>query len=76
MGVKNLEYITQNLLENGMRPDMPAALVRWGTTCQHCSLVADLASIVEVARKNNMQAPALFIVGEVVRLRDELNWFE
>ncbi len=76
MGVKNLEHITQSLMANGMRPDMPAALVRWGTTCQHRSLVANVSSIVEVARKNNMQAPALLIVGEVVRLRDELNWFE
>lgn len=76
MGVKNLEYITENLQKNGMRSDMPAALVRWGTTCRHRSLIADVATIAGKAKQVDLQPPALLIVGEVVRLHDELNWFE
>jgi uroporphyrinogen-III synthase (EC 4.2.1.75)/uroporphyrinogen-III C-methyltransferase (EC 2.1.1.107) len=40
MGVKNLPYISAKLMENGMRADMPAALVRWGTTAKHQSWVS------------------------------------
>ncbi|MFN2342831.1 MAG: uroporphyrinogen-III C-methyltransferase, partial [Desulfonatronovibrio sp.] len=45
MGVKNLPHISRMLMENGMRPDMPAALVRWGTTCKHRSMVSSIKDI-------------------------------
>ncbi|MBC7354775.1 MAG: uroporphyrin-III C-methyltransferase [Desulfomicrobiaceae bacterium] len=76
MGVKNLPYITGQLLKHGMRPDMPAALVRWGTTPRHRSWVSTVAEIADVAAREKIQAPSMLVVGEVVRLRDTLNWFE
>ncbi|RQD56290.1 MAG: uroporphyrinogen-III C-methyltransferase [Desulfonatronovibrio sp. MSAO_Bac4] len=76
MGVKNLPHISRMLMENGMRPDMPAALVRWGTTCRHRSMVSTIKDIPQEAVEQNFTPPSLLIVGEVVCLRDELNWFE
>jgi uroporphyrinogen III methyltransferase/synthase len=76
MGVKNLPDISRRLIEGGRSPDTPAALVRWGTTCRHCSMVSTLKDIPEEARRQGFKAPSLLVVGDVVSLRDRLNWFE
>ncbi len=76
MGVKNLPHISRMLMENGMRPDMPAALVRWGTTCQHRSLVSTIKEMPRLAVEKGFKPPSLLVVGQVVCLRNELNWFE
>lgn len=76
MGVKNLPDIAKNLIAAGRPAATPAALVRWGTTCRHRSLAADLGSIAEKAKAAGFAAPSLLVVGDVVRLRDRLSWFE
>jgi uroporphyrinogen III methyltransferase / synthase len=76
MGVKNLPHISKMLMDNGMPPGMPAALVRWGTTCNHRSMVSTIKDIPQKAAEQNFKPPSLLVVGEVVCLRDELNWFE
>ena len=76
MGVKNLPHITENLMAAGMPGDTPAALVRWGTTCRHKSLVATVATMAEEAAKHGFTPPSLFVVGGVVSLRDTLSWYE
>jgi len=76
MGVKNLPHISSSLIANGMDPETPAALVRWGTTCEQTSLAAPLHAIAEEAQKQGMRPPALLVVGQVVRLRETLGWFE
>ncbi len=76
MGVKNLPHICENLIRNGMDPEMPAALVRWGTTCRHKSMVSTVKEIPRKAIEENFKPPSLLVVGRVVLLRDELNWFE
>ncbi|MEA4858593.1 uroporphyrinogen-III C-methyltransferase [Solidesulfovibrio sp.] len=76
MGVKNLPHITENLMAAGMPGDTPAALVRWGTTCRHKSLVATLATMPEEAARHGFAPPSLFVVGGVVSLRDTLSWYE
>lgn len=76
MGVKNLPRISENLVNAGMRPDMPAALVRWGTTPMHESLVSTIGAIAEEAAARRITPPCVLVVGEVVRLHDRLNWFE
>ncbi|MFU2210255.1 uroporphyrinogen-III C-methyltransferase [Solidesulfovibrio sp. C21] len=76
MGVKNLPHITENLMKAGMPGDTPAALVRWGTTCHHKSLVATLATMAEEAAKKGFAPPSLFVVGGVVSLHDTLGWYE
>ncbi|MFO7875522.1 MAG: uroporphyrinogen-III C-methyltransferase [Desulfovermiculus sp.] len=76
MGVKNLSSITDNLLQAGMDAQTPAALVRWGTTCQQQTLTARVQDIAPKAMEAGFRAPALLIVGQVVGLRDTLSWFE
>ena len=76
MGVKNLPHITENLMKAGMSGDTPAALVRWGTTCRHKSLVATVATMPEEAKKHGFAPPSLFVVGGVVGLHETLSWYE
>ena len=76
MGVKNLPHIVDRLSENGRPSDTPVALVRWGTTSRHKTVVGTLKNIVDRAKVAAIKAPALIVVGEVVTLRDTLQWFE
>lgn len=76
MGVKNLPQITANLLAHGRSPDTPVALIRWGTRPEQEILTGTLSTITDQARKSAFRAPAITIVGEVVRLRDKLRWFD
>ncbi len=76
MGMRNLPFIVERLLEAGMAPGTPAALVYRGTTPRQRSLVAELASLPEEARRQGFTNPSVIVVGEVCRLRESLNWFE
>ncbi len=76
MGVKNLPIITKKLMEAGLLPDKPAALIRWGTTCKQRTIVSTISMIAEDSIKYNITPPALLVVGDVVGLRDRLSWFE
>ncbi len=76
MGVKNLPNIVGKLIECGRAPDTPVAVIRWGTTARQRTVVGTLNDIVTKVEEADLKAPALTIVGEVVKLRDRLNWFE
>jgi uroporphyrinogen III methyltransferase/synthase len=76
MGVKNLTYIAERLLHYGMSPETPAALVRWGTTPRQQTVTGALATIADIAAAAGMAPPALIVIGEVVRLREKMKWFE
>ena len=76
MGVERLDAITKQMLENGMRRDLPVALIRWATTGRHETLVGALENIAQRAVEAGFHAPAVAVFGEVVSLRKELNWFE
>ena len=76
MGVKNLTHIVTNLIKNGRDPGTPAALIRWGTTADQETLTGTLGNIAETAERKSFSPPAVFVVGDVVKLRDDLNWFE
>ncbi len=76
MGVERLESITGQMLAAGADPALPVALVRWATTPRHETLTGTLADIAARAASAGFEAPAVAVFGEVVRLRDELNWFE
>jgi len=76
MGVRNLPEISSNLIQYGKSQQTPVALIRWGTTPQQQTLVGTLADIAEKVQQANFQPPALIVVGEVVSLRDSLQWFE
>ncbi len=77
MGVENLEEIAGQLQAHGHSPETPVALVRWGTWAgQQETLVGTLGDIVEKVRAAGFGAPAVTVVGEVVRLREKLRWFD
>jgi len=76
MGVKNLENIAKNLINNGKSPDTPVALVRWGTTARQQTVTGTLETIVEKVKKAKLKSPAIIVIGHVVSLRDELAWFD
>ena len=76
MGVGRLEAISQELMRSGRSPDTPAAAVRWGTTPQQETVEGTLETISANVRKAGLKAPATLIIGEVVRLRADLRWFD
>ncbi|CAK7001707.1 MAG: Siroheme synthase [Desulfovibrio sp.] len=76
MGMKNLPDIVRKLTDNGMNPETPAALIRWGTTASHRSVAGTLAGLPSLAEEHGFAAPSLIVIGHVVSLRDSLNWFE
>ena len=76
MGVANLPHITSKLIENGRSADTPAAVIRWGTKPEQRTLITTVGEAAEDVAKNGIKPPAIFIVGEVVKLRDSLQWFD
>ena len=76
MGTDRIGEIAQTLLGHGMDRATPVAMVRWGTTGRQQSIEGTLANIAEVSRETNIQPPTVAVIGEVVKLRHKLNWFE
>jgi uroporphyrin-III C-methyltransferase/precorrin-2 dehydrogenase/sirohydrochlorin ferrochelatase len=74
MGLVGLEKICENLIAHGQRPDMPVALVSKGTTPEQKVLVGTLADIASKVAEHQIQAPTLTIIGDVVSLREQLQW--
>ena len=76
MGVHRLDRIAASLVAAGRAPTTPAAIIRWGTTPDQVTVVGTLADIATKARESGLTPPAVLVVGEVVSLRERLNWFE
>lgn len=76
MGVERIGVITGRLIEHGASPKTPVALVRWGTTGRQQTLRGTLADIAAKVEDTGFKAPAVAVIGDVVGLRDQLNWFE
>jgi uroporphyrinogen III methyltransferase/synthase len=76
MGVGRLAPITEALVAGGLAPDTPAAAIEWGTHPRQRTVVATLESIYEHARAAEIGAPAITVIGDVVRLRREIAWFD
>ena len=74
MGLHRLKHITQKLMEIGKPKDYPIAVISRGTRPDEKTIVGTLEDIYEKAKE--LPTPALIVVGEVVKLRDELSWFE
>ncbi|MDQ6631203.1 MAG: uroporphyrinogen-III C-methyltransferase [Verrucomicrobiota bacterium] len=76
MGVERIGQIAALLMTHGMAAETPVAMIRWGTMGGQKSIEGSLATIAAVVEKNNFSAPALAVIGDVVKLRQKLNWFE
>jgi len=76
MCVERFQEIAQALMEHGLEKETPAAMISWGTYGRQKSVVGDLESLGELALKSGIVSPSIAIIGEVVRLSEQLNWFE
>lgn len=76
MGMRNLEEITTRLLSGGRSADTPAAVIMQGTLPEQRVVEATLGDLAEATRAVGLSAPAAVVIGDVVRLRQELSWFE
>ncbi len=76
MGVEALPEISARLQEHGRSADTPVALVQWGTWTRQRVVTGTLGSIVDEVKRAGLTPPAVCVVGEVVRLRESLRWFD
>jgi uroporphyrin-III C-methyltransferase len=76
MGVANLRLIADDLMASGRDPETPAAIIRWGTYETQQTVTGILQTIADDAETSGMRPPGVIIIGEVVRLRERLKWFE
>src|SRR5215471_21228598 len=76
MGVTTLPSITQRLLDGGLHPETPAAVIQQGTVPQQRVITDTLVNIAEHAKTVGITSPAVVVIGAVVTLSDPLAWFE
>lgn len=76
MGIKNLPIIVENLLKHGRDPKTPVAVVRWASTPEQRSVVGTLETIADIVKDAGIKPPSLIIVGEVVSLKETVDWYE
>jgi uroporphyrinogen III methyltransferase/synthase len=76
MAVKNIDELTRKLIAHGRSPDTPVAVIRWGTRPDQKTIVGTLKDIAALVREKDIKPPAVTVIGDVVNLRTELNWYE
>jgi len=76
MGMHKLDEICAALIGNGRAPDTPVAVIQWGTYPRQRVAEGTLATIAGIARAEGLGAPAITVVGEVVRYRERIRWFD
>jgi uroporphyrinogen III methyltransferase/synthase len=76
MGVANLSNIARRLIEHGRSPETPAAVIHRGTVPEQRTVTGVLGNIAEKAKKEKIKPPAIIVVGDVVSLKGELDWYE
>jgi uroporphyrin-III C-methyltransferase len=76
MGIESLEAIVAKLVEGGLDPNKPVAIIQQGTTKAQKTILGQLSTIVNEAEKNNVKPPAVIVIGEVTELGRKLAWFK
>ncbi|MFH1077292.1 MAG: uroporphyrinogen-III C-methyltransferase [Pseudomonadota bacterium] len=76
MGMKNIFQITEKLILHGRSHETPAAIIMWATTGKQTTITGTLGNIAQLSQDAGCKPPAVIVIGEVVRLRNILNWFE
>ncbi|TXG87545.1 MAG: uroporphyrinogen-III C-methyltransferase [Thermomicrobiales bacterium] len=76
MGLLGLSVLCGKLIENGRSPDTPAAVIQQGTTLAQRVIAGTLSTLPALVNEADLQPPTLIVIGEVVRLREKLNWFK
>jgi len=76
MGLEGIAEIADRLVLFGRSAETPVAVIRWGTRAEQQTLVGTLRTIADQVRATTLKAPAMIVVGDVVNLREQLNWAE
>lgn len=76
MGMANLKQISEQLIKHGRAADTPVAVVQWATLPRQRTLVGTLETIVDDIAREGLEPPAVIIIGEVVKYREELRWYD
>ncbi|MDR0492527.1 MAG: uroporphyrinogen-III C-methyltransferase [Nitrososphaerota archaeon] len=76
MGVESLQGIVKKLLDGGIDPQKPIAMIESGTLPQQRTLIATLDTIIKEAQTRNIKPPAVIIIGDVAKLGRKLTWFK
>lgn len=76
MGVSNLPTIRTQLIAHGRSADTPVAVIHWGTTAVQRTVTGTLETIEEIVKQQQISHPSIILVGEVVRMREKIQWFE
>jgi len=74
--MRGLEEIAQEVMRGGRPGDTPAAAIEWGTWTRQRTVIAPLARLSSAVRSEGLDSPAVVVVGEMVRMREALSWFE
>lgn len=75
MGVTNLNRVVDRLIQGGMEPCTPAAMIEYGTTSRQRVVMSGLADLVATVRNAGIQPPAVFVIGPAVKHAERLDWF-
>ena len=76
MGLGNLSYICNSLIKAGLSSSTPAAAIENGTSRNQQRLLSQLDQLPDAVKQSSLQAPVMIIIGEVVSLAEELDWFQ
>lgn len=76
MGVERIRHLAESLVAHGLAAQTPVAMVRWGTTGRQQTIAGTLGNVADLAAASQFSAPAVTVIGDVVKLRKKLNWFE
>jgi uroporphyrinogen III methyltransferase/synthase len=76
MGIANAETLRDQLMGAGRSPDTPTAVIEWGTCARQRVVVGTIATLPEIIARARVQAPAVIVIGETVRLRPVLDWVD
>lgn len=76
MGVSRLRDISAKLIKYGSDPKTPIALTRWATTGRQKTITGTLATIADIAEQNNFKAPAVGVIGNIIKEMDKIKWYE
>ena len=76
MGVESLQSIAEKLVEGGLKPETPVAIIESGTLPQQRTIIGKIGTIAEEAEKKQVKPPAVIVIGEVATLGRKLAWFK
>ena len=76
MGTHGIDILSRELIKHGLPATTPVAIVQQGTTSEQCVYISTLKALPNLPKEHDIKPPSMIIIGEVVKLRDKLAWFE